>query len=167
MLPKLNTSCYLKSMYYNAEKPKIKDVGQRKELLRIQWIPDNANVWRPPAATVAILTPGFNATRQGNAERFSSPDVELSIDCLDDDIRLRFVLSSPPPLPSTLDTNPTEDFDPWERGLTVTALIFIILVRQLNPVSVGHSDNKAKPNYLVLSKTNCVFQGLPYLGLSL
>lgn len=80
--------------------------------MRIQQIPDNTNVWRPPAATVAIFTPGFNVTRHGNAERVSSPDDDASAACLDDDIRLRFVLSSPPPLLSTLDGVPPEGFDP-------------------------------------------------------
>lgn len=77
-------------------------------------LPDNANVCRPPAATVAILTPGFNATKHGKAERGSSPDDELSTACLADDTRLRFVLSSPIALPSTLVAR-----DPCERGLTV------------------------------------------------
>lgn len=81
-------------------------------------LPDNANVWRPPAATAMILTPGFSVTRHGNAERFSSPEDELSADCLADDIRLLFVVSSPP-LPSVLEEVPPLDLGPWERGLTV------------------------------------------------
>jgi hypothetical protein len=72
-------------------------------------LPDNAKVWRPPAATEAILTPGFSVTRHGNAERDSSPDDELSAACFADDILLRFVLSSPPPLASALDTVPPVD----------------------------------------------------------
>lgn len=81
-------------------------------------LPDNANVWRPPAATAMILTPGFSVTRHGNAERFSSPEEELSAACLADDTRLLFVVSSPP-LPSVLDEAPPLDLGPWERGLTV------------------------------------------------
>lgn len=57
-------------------------------------LPDKANVWRPPAATVLILTPGPRLTRQGSADKFSSLD-ELSGPCLDDANFLRFALSSP------------------------------------------------------------------------
>lgn len=67
-------------------------------------LPDNARVWRPPAATVAILTPGFSVTRHGNAERVSSPDDELSAACFTEDILLLLVLSSPLPLASVLET---------------------------------------------------------------
>lgn len=79
-----------------------------------KFLPDNANVCRPPAATVAILTPGLNATKQGKAERGSSPEDELSTACLFDDTRLLFVLSSPTALPST-----PLDLDPPERGLSI------------------------------------------------
>lgn len=85
-------------------------------------IPDNANVCRPPAATVAILTPGFNATKHGEAERGSSPDDELSTACLADDTRLLFVLSSPTTLTSTL-----VDLDTWAPGLTVIHLKFSLI----------------------------------------
>lgn len=57
-------------------------------------LPDNASVWRPPAATLAILTPAFSVTRHGKAERLSSAD-ELSAACFAEDTLLRFVLSSP------------------------------------------------------------------------
>lgn len=58
-------------------------------------LPDKASVWRPPAATVTIFTPGLNDTKQGSADSDSSP-VELSGACLADDSLLRLVLSSLP-----------------------------------------------------------------------
>lgn len=67
-------------------------------------LPDNARVWRPPAATEVILTPGVSATRHGNAERVSSPVDELSAACFTEDILLLFVFSSPLPLASVLET---------------------------------------------------------------
>lgn len=75
-------------------------------------LPDNAKVCRPPAATVAIRTPGFKVTRHGKAERFSSPDDELSAVCFADDTLLRFELSSPLPLPSVPDEVPPLDLEP-------------------------------------------------------
>lgn len=75
-------------------------------------VPDNARVWRPPAATVAILTPGFNVTRHGNAERGSSPDDELSATCFAEDNLLRFVLSSPDPRGSLTENAPPVDCEP-------------------------------------------------------
>lgn len=58
-------------------------------------LPDNANVWRPPAATALILTPGPRFTKQGGNVNVSSPEVVLSISCLADDIFLRLEISSP------------------------------------------------------------------------
>lgn len=55
---------------------------------------------------MAIRTPGFIITMHGNAERVSSPNDELSAACFADDILLRLVLSSPPPLASVPDTVP-------------------------------------------------------------
>lgn len=75
-------------------------------------LPDNAKVWRPPAATAAILTPGFSVTRHGKAERVSSPEDELSAACFAEDTLLRFVFSSPPPLASIPDIVPPVDRDP-------------------------------------------------------
>jgi hypothetical protein len=85
-----------------------------------QDLPDNAKVWRPPAATVATLTPGLRVTRHGNAESVSSPADELSAACFADAILRLFVLSSPLPLPSTPDKVPLPllDLEPCERGLT-------------------------------------------------
>ena len=71
-------------------------------------IPDNASVWRPPAATLAILTPGFSVTRHGNAVRTSSPDDDVSAVCFAEDTLLRFVLSSP----LVLEAVPPVDFEP-------------------------------------------------------
>nr|GLL20885.1 hypothetical protein Itr_chr02CG24600 [Ipomoea trifida] len=78
--------------------------------------PDRASVCLPPAATLTTLTPGFNVTKHGSAERLSSFDEELSAACLDDDTRLLFAPSSTPLL---TDTAPAVDPDPWKRGLTV------------------------------------------------
>lgn len=65
---------------------------------------------RPPAATDAILTPGLSATKQGSAERVSSPD-ELSAECLAGDTRLLLEVSSPPLL-SLPDPDAPLDLDP-------------------------------------------------------
>ena len=77
-------------------------------------LPDNAHVYLPPAASAAILTPEFNATKHWKAERCSSPDEELSTACLVHDTPLHFVLSPPIALPSTPVAR-----DPCERELTV------------------------------------------------
>lgn len=75
-------------------------------------LPDNASVCRPPAATLTIRTPGFSATKHGNAERPSSPVDELSACCFADDTRLRFAPSSTP-LVSIPGAAPTLDLEPW------------------------------------------------------
>lgn len=59
-----------------------------------QFLPDSANVCLPPAATIAILTPGLSETRQGSADMASSV-VVLSEVCLAVDNFLRLVPSSP------------------------------------------------------------------------
>jgi len=74
----------------------------------IKSIPDNAKVWRPPAATLAILMPGFSVTRHGNAVRFSSLEEEVSAVCFDEETLLLFVLSSP----LVLEAVPAVDFEP-------------------------------------------------------
>lgn len=57
-------------------------------------LPDNANVWRPPAATEVIFTPGSSSTIQGGAERDSSAGGGLSSSCLAVTVLLLFVVSS-------------------------------------------------------------------------
>lgn len=126
-------------------------------------LPDNAKVWRPPAATLAILTPGFSVTRHGNAERVSSPD-ELSAACLDDNILRRFVLSSPPPLLSVPDTPPAVDLEPWVRGLTVQNNLHHISLQQAAASACCTHKIKLKSpcsvkNELCLSNTS--FSRLP------
>lgn len=86
-------------------------------------LPDKASVWRPPAATVTIFTPGLNDTKQGSADSISSLDVELSGACLADDSLLRLVLSSPPRI-SWLDGAPL-DLESWDLGITATDSPFI------------------------------------------
>jgi len=74
-------------------------------------LPDNVKVWRPPAETVTILTPGLSVTRHGKAEGVSSPLDELSAACFADDILRLFVLSSLLPLPSSPDKVPLPPLD--------------------------------------------------------
>ena len=74
-------------------------------------LPDNAKVWRPPAETVAILTPGLSVTRHGKADSVSSPADELSAACFADDFLCLFVLSSLLPLPSSPDKVPLPPLD--------------------------------------------------------
>ena len=75
-------------------------------------LPDNARVYCPPAATLAILIPGFNVTRHGNAERVSSPDDELSAACFAEFTLLRFELSSPALRASVAASVPPVDREP-------------------------------------------------------
>ena len=81
-------------------------IQSQHSIIQGQNLPDNAKVWRPPAATVATLTPVLSVTRHGNAVSVSSPEDELSAACFADDILRLFVLSSPLPLPSTPDKVP-------------------------------------------------------------
>lgn len=60
---------------------------------------------------MAILTPELSVTRQGTAERVSSPEDELSVPCFTEDTLLLFVLSSPLPLASA-----PEPVVPLDRG---------------------------------------------------
>lgn len=76
-------------------------------------------MWRPPAATVAILTPILRVTRHGNAERLSSLEVELSAGCFPADTLLLLELSSLLPLPSEPDTVLPINLEVWGRGLVV------------------------------------------------
>lgn len=62
-------------------------------------LPDKARVWWTPAATVAILTPGFNGTKQGKVDVVSIEEDELSAAAVE--ILLLFVHSSPLTLRST------------------------------------------------------------------
>ena len=57
-------------------------------------LPDNAKVWRPPAATEVIFTPGSNSTIQAGAERDSSARGGLSSSCLAVIVLLLFAVSS-------------------------------------------------------------------------
>lgn len=82
-------------------------------------LPDNANVCRPPAATVVICTPEPKVTRYGEMVKNSSPDIELSGSCLADATFLLFTASSPGLLPSTLETAPPVKLEPSDLGLPV------------------------------------------------
>nr|GMC61704.1 hypothetical protein Iba_chr02bCG22560 [Ipomoea batatas] len=100
-----------------AEKDKSSIIHNLEKIVQnMRNSPDRASVCLPPAATLTTLTPGFNVTKHGSAERLSSFDEELSAACLDDDTRLLFAPSSTPLL---TDTAPAVDPDPWKRGLTV------------------------------------------------
>lgn len=57
-------------------------------------LPDNAKVWRPPAATEVIFTPGSSSTIQGGAERDSLAGGGLSSSCLAVVVLLLFAVSS-------------------------------------------------------------------------
>lgn len=75
-------------------------------------LPDSAKVWRPPAAMVDILTPGPKVTRQGDAKKVSSSDIEeLSGSCLADDVLLFLILPSLAFLLSTRDNIPPVEFE--------------------------------------------------------
>ena len=77
-------------------------------------LPDSAKVWRPPAATVDILTPGLKVTRQGDAKKVSSSDIEeVSGSCLADDVLLLLILPSPAFL------FPLVEFELWGFGPSV------------------------------------------------
>lgn len=81
-------------------------------------VPDNASVWRPPAATLAIRTPVSRVTRHGRAERVSSLDDLFSGSTLAEDSLLRLLFFSPHPVSNSETTPPI--LEPCNLGLTAT-----------------------------------------------
>lgn len=119
----------------------------------------------PPAATEAILTPGLSVTKQGNAERVSSPDDVLSAACLAGDTRLRFEVSSAPLLPP--DTDPPLDLDAREVGLTVMEALFSTLGVLLQYETLYITRYETRLQYLALSTLSSASQQSPSLCLAL
>lgn len=91
-------------------------------------LPDSTKVWRPPAATVDIHTPGPKVTRQGDAKKVSSSDIEEGGSCLTDDVLLLLILPSPDFLLSTQDSIPLVVFVLSGFGPSVLSSGFTTLV---------------------------------------
>lgn len=99
--------------------PRRKNDRRNKAGTFKEGLPDKAKEWRPPAATVVILTPGPRVTRQGDGVNVSSPSVTLSFSCLADDTFLRFTVSSTTFLSFSWLNVPLFVLEGWDLGLAM------------------------------------------------